>query len=131
MLSFFEKHEKKCLCSFFSVHLLVFLHFLKWKKIGKNRKNGRKIVFFQVFSYALRCFFNIFMTHEMLTFLHIRLQNKNTKKTKNKILKLFLKNKNWTFIFVHFQILKRVSKNKNLVYYFFREMEHIIFRMIL
>jgi hypothetical protein len=102
MLSFFEKHEKKRLCSFFSVHLLVFFHFLKWEKIRKNRKNVQKIVFFQVFPYALRCFFNIFMTHEMLTFLHIRLQNKKLKKTKNKILKLFFKNENWTFIFVHF-----------------------------
>ena len=64
MLSFFEKHEKKRLCSFFSVHLLVFLHFLKMSKIGKNRKNGQKIVFFQVFSYALQHFFSYFrVTH--------------------------------------------------------------------
>ncbi len=60
MLSVFEKHVKMCWCSFFSVHLLVFLHFLKWAKIRKNRKNVQKIAFFPFFPYALRRFFQYF-----------------------------------------------------------------------
>jgi hypothetical protein len=38
------------------------------------------------------------------------LQNKNTKKPKKKLLKLFFKNENWTFIFVHISKLKKSFK---------------------
>jgi hypothetical protein len=63
-------------------------------------------------------FSHIYVIHKMLCIYQIMYKNKNLKKTKIKILKLFFKNENWTFIFVHFYILKRVSKNKNLVYFF-------------
>ena len=37
-------------------------------------------------------------------------QNKNTKKHEKKLLKLFFKNENWTFIFVHISKLKKSFK---------------------
>ena len=46
----------------------------------------------------------------MLTILHFMPQNKNLKKPKKKLLKLFLKNENWTFIFVHISKLKKSLK---------------------
>ncbi len=46
----------------------------------------------------------------MLTILYFVTQNKNLKKMKNNILKLFLKNENWTFIFVHISKLKKSFK---------------------
>ena len=79
MLSFFEKHEKKCLCSFFSVHLLVFFHFLKMSKIEKNRKNVRKIVFFLMLCGA---FSNVSVLYKMLINIHFILEIKNLKKLK-------------------------------------------------
>jgi hypothetical protein len=48
----------------------------------------------------------------MIAILHFVPQNKNTKKHEKKLLKLFLKNENWTFIFVHFLKLKKSFKNK-------------------
>jgi len=77
MLSFFEKHEKKCLCSFFSVHLLVFLHFFKMSKIEKNQKNVQKITFFLM---LCGIFLNISTLHNMLIILYFVPQNKNLKK---------------------------------------------------
>jgi hypothetical protein len=94
-----------------------FTRFFALFEMEKNRKKSKKwpknrvfSSFFKFFLMLCGVFSHISVLHNMLIFLHFRLQNKNTKKTKNNILKLFFKNKNWTFIFVHFQILKRVSK---------------------
>ena len=46
----------------------------------------------------------------MLINIHFILEIKNLKKTKINILKLFLKNENWTFIFVHISKLKKSFK---------------------
>jgi hypothetical protein len=79
-------------------------------KIGKNRENIRKIAFFYFFPYALHHFFNIFVLRVMITIFYFVPQNKNLKKPKKKLLKLFLKNEKWTFIFVHISKLKKSFK---------------------
>ena len=66
MLSFLEKHEKMCLCSFFSVHLLVFFHFLN---SGKIRKMSEKSHFFQFFLMLCAIFYKLFALCKKLTFL--------------------------------------------------------------
>ena len=76
-------------------------------KIQKKWKNIRKIAFFLM---LCGVFFNIFALHTMLTTLHLIPQNKNLKKPKKKLLKLFFKNEKWTFIFVHFLKLKKSFK---------------------
>jgi hypothetical protein len=58
----------------------------------------------------------------MILYIHFMSQNKNTKKHEKKYLKLFLKNENWTFIFVHFLKLKKSFKKVKILYTFFREM---------
>ena len=59
----------------------------------------------------------------MLTILHFMPQNKNLKKPKKYILKLFFKNENWTFIFVHISKLKKSFKKIKILDIYFREME--------
>ena len=56
----------------------------------------------------------------MLTILYFVTQNKNLKKMKNNILKLFLKNENWTFIFVHISKLKKSFKKIKIFSVFFQ-----------
>ena len=84
-----------------------FFLFFKMEKIQKKWKNIRKIAFFLM---LCTIFFNISALHTMLTMLHFIAQNKNLKKPKKKLLKLFLKNEKWTFIFVHFLKLKKSFK---------------------
>ena len=93
MLTFFEKREKKRWCSFFSVHFLVFFHFLKSEKSGKNRKNIQKIAFFSFFSYALRPFFySLRVTQNAHKFWKMHVEKK-TKKNEKNFFKTFFKNK--------------------------------------
>ena len=120
MLSILEKHEKMCLCSFFSVHLLVFFHFLKMSKIGKMSKKSHFSEFFLMLCGA---FSNILMLYKMLINTHFVLKIKNLKKPKKYILKLFFKNENWTFIFVHISKLKKSFKKIKILDIYFREME--------
>ena len=84
-----------------------FFSLLKMSKIQKKWKNIQKIAFFLMLFGA---FFNISALYIMLTILHFMPQNKNLKKPKKYILKLFFKNENWTFIFVHISKLKKSFK---------------------
>jgi hypothetical protein len=84
-----------------------FFVLLKMSKIKKKRKNVQKIAFFLM---LCTTFSNISALYIMLTILHFMPQNKNLKKPKKKLLKLFLKNENWTFIFVHISKLKKSFK---------------------
>ena len=104
---YLKKHEKKCWCSFFSVHLLVFLDFLKMSKIGKM---SEKSCFSKFFLMLCGVFSNIFVLYIMLTIFYFVPQNKNLKKREKKLLKLFFKNEKWTFIFVHFLKIKKSFK---------------------
>jgi len=63
------------------------------------------------------------MLYKMLIKIYLMLQNKNLKKPKKYILKLFLKNKNWTFIFVHISKFKKSFKKIKILDIYFREME--------
>ena len=81
-------------------------------KIQKKRKNVPKIAFFLMLCDAF-CYINVL--RNVLIQIHFMSKNKNTKKHEKKLLKLFLKNENWTFIFVHFLKLKKSFKIKNLV----------------
>jgi hypothetical protein len=91
-----------------------FTRFFALFEMEKNRKKSEKLPKNRVFSSFFLCsaaLFLIFPCYTICLYFYILgFKIKTQKKTKNKILKLFLKNKNWTFIFVHFQILKRVSK---------------------
>ena len=82
-----RKTRKKCLCSFFSVHLLVFFHFSKWKKIKKNGKVSEKSHFFQFFLMLCASFSKTFALHKMLMFkllfLKIKIWKKHKKNFKN------------------------------------------------
>ena len=82
-----RKTRKKCLCSFFSVHLLVFFHFSKWKKIKKNGKVSKKSHFFQFFLMLCAPFSKTFALHKMLMFkllfLKIKIWKKHKKNFKN------------------------------------------------
>ena len=65
-------------------------------------------------------FSNISVLYKMLIFLTFMSQNKNTKKHEKKLLKLFLKNENWTFIFVHFLDFKKSFKKIKIFSVFFQ-----------
>ena len=97
-------------------------------KIRKNQKNIRKIAFFLM---LCTIFFNISALHTMLTMLHFIAQNKNLKKPKKKLLKLFLKNEKWTFIFVHFLKLKKSFKKikKNSVFFQSPKIAFLVFQI--
>jgi len=69
MLSFSKKHGKMCLCSFFSVHLLVFFTFLIPKKSGKIRKMSKKSHFFKFFLMLCTTFYKLFTLYKKLTVL--------------------------------------------------------------
>jgi hypothetical protein len=68
-------------------------------------------------------FSNILMLYKMLINTHFVLKIKNLKKPKKYILKLFFKNENWTFIFVHISKLKKSFKKIKILDIYFREME--------
>ena len=119
MLSPGQKYKKSAYARFFGPFHKFFL-FFKMSKIQKKRKNVPKIAFFLMLCCAF-CY--ILMLPEMLLYIHFMSQNKNTKKHEKKYLKLFLKNENWTFIFVHFLKLKKSFKKIKILYTFFREME--------
>ena len=106
MLSLYNTTKKSADARFFGPFHKFFL-FFKMEKIQKKWKNIRKIAFFLM---LCTIFFNISALHTMLTMLHFIAQNKNLKKPKKKLLKLFLKNEKWTFIFVHFLKLKKSFK---------------------
>ena len=65
-------------------------------------------------------FSNISALYIMIAILHFVPQNKNTKKHEKKLLKLFLKNENWTFIFVHFLYFKKSFKKVKRFSIFFQ-----------
>ena len=83
---------------------------------------SKKSCFFQFFLMLCGAFSHVYIIRNMLLYIRFTSKNKNTKKHEKKLLKLFLKNENWTFIFVHFLKLKKSFKIKNLVC-IFREME--------
>ena len=71
---------------------------------------SEKSCFFHFFLMLCAAFSIISVLYKMLISIHIILKIKNLKKMKNNILKLFLKNENWTFIFVHISKLKKSFK---------------------
>ena len=98
--AFIKKHEKSCDARFFrskTVHR-IFSDFLK-----KVKKMG-KFAFFSLFSLWSRCIFHIFHLIEYRSKCVKIYVKKNSKKKGFHFLKLFFKNENWTFIFVHFWI---------------------------
>jgi amino acid transporter len=114
MLSNYSTTKKSADARFFGPFHKFFL-FFKMSKIQKKRKNVPKIAFFLMLCCAF-CY--ILMLPEMILYFHFMSQYKNTKKHGKKYLKLFLKNENWTFIFVHFLYFKKSFKNKKILYIF-------------
>ena len=94
-----------------------FFLFFKMSKIQKKRKNVPKIAFFLM---LCGTFSNIQVLYKMLINIHFVLKIKNLKKPKKYILKLFFKNENWTFIFVHFLKLKKSFKKVKRFSVFFQ-----------
>ena len=116
MLSPYNITKKSADARFFGPFHKFFL-FFKMSKIQKKRKNVPKIAFFLM----LCCTFsNISALYIMIAILHFVPQNKNTKKHEKKLLKLFLKNENWTFIFVHFLYFKKSFKKVKRFSVFFQ-----------
>ena len=101
----------------FSVHFINFFYLKKMSKIGKMSEKSH---FFHFFLMLCATFSIISVLYKMLINIHIILKIKNLKKTKNNILKLFLKNENWTFIFVHISKLKKSFKKIKIFSVFFQ-----------
>jgi hypothetical protein len=116
MLSPYNITKKSADARFFG----PFHKFFLFKKNVQNRKNVRKIAFFPFFLMLCAAFSIISVLYKMLINIHIILKIKNLKKTKNNILKLFLKNENWTFIFVHISKLKKSFKKIKIFSVFFQ-----------
>ena len=81
---------------------------------------SEKSCFFHFFLMLCAAFSIISVLYKMLISIHIILKIKNLKKMKNNILKLFLKNENWTFIFVHISKLKKSFKKIKIISVFFQ-----------
>jgi hypothetical protein len=86
-------------------------------QIQKKWKNVQKIAFFLM---LCGIFSNIYVIRNMLCIFQIIPWNKNTKKHEKKVLKLFFKNENWTFIFVHFLYFKKSFKKVKRFSIFFQ-----------
>ena len=86
-------------------------------KIQKKRKNIRKNSFFLMLRGV---FSNISALRKMLIFFTFLCLKIKTQKHEKKYLKLFLKNENWTFIFVHFLKLKKSFKKIKIFSVFFQ-----------
>ena len=86
-------------------------------KIQKKRKNIRKNSFFLMLRGV---FSNISALRKMLIFFTFLCLKIKTQKHEKKYLKLFLKNENWTFIFVHFLYFKKSLKKIKIFSVFFQ-----------
>ena len=106
MLSTYNITKKSADARFFGPFHNFFL-FFKMSKIQKKRKNVPKIAFFLM---LCTIFSKVFALRTMLIISHFVSRNKNLKKPEKKLLKLFLKNEKWTFIFVHISKLKKSFK---------------------
>ena len=93
-------------------------------KIQKKRKNIRKNSFFLMLRGV---FSNIFALRKMLIFFTFLCLKIKTQKHEKKYLKLFLKNENWTFIFVHFLYFKKSLKKIKIFSVFFQSPKNRIF----
>ena len=99
MLWFQKKRRKKLWCSFFwgQNGPENFLGFLK-----KSQKNRKKYVFFEKMLMVSGPFsLNVVLPFDVIKSI-FQVRKKRSKKKGFHFLKLFFKNENWTFIFVHF-----------------------------
>jgi hypothetical protein len=86
---FLKNTKKSAYARFFRSIYSFFCTFLKCPKSEKIGKMAEKSCFFMFFLMLCGAFSHNSVLHIMLIFLHFRLQNKNTKKTKKDFLKLF------------------------------------------
>ena len=101
----------------FLVHFINFFYFLKCPKSKKNGKISKNLHF-------PLCSATLFLTFVLYTicfvFFKSYLKIKTQKNMKKIYFKLFFKNENWTFIFVHFLFFKKSFKKVKRFSIFFQ-----------